>query len=187
MPQTAPEMQKQLGISGDAVVYENSDKWGMTPEGTVVEKGATLFPRIDVDKEIEELNAMIAPAKEERPKIEGLAQIGIDDFAKVELRVCEVKNCEPVKKAKKLLKVTLDDGNGERVIASGIAQWYKPEDLIGRKIVCVANLKPAVLCGIESCGMLLAANVDENTVKVLFVVCLCCVTVCVCVCVDIQQ
>ena len=169
MPQTAPEMQKQLGVSGDAVSYENSEKWNMTPEGTVVEKGATLFPRIDVDKEIEELNAMIAPAKEEKPKIEGLAQIGIDDFAKVELRVCEVKNCEPVKKAKKLLKVTLDDGNGERIIASGIAQWYKPEDLIGHKIVCVANLKPAVLCGIESCGMLLAANTDENTVKVLFV------------------
>lgn len=169
MPETAPQMQRQLGISGDVISYENSEKWNVTPEGVNVEKGETLFPRIDVDKEIEELNALIASSKDEKPKIEGLSQIGIDDFAKVELRVCEIKACEPVKRAKKLLKLTLNDGNGERIIVSGIAPWYKPEELVSKKIVCVANLKPAVLCGIESSGMLLAANIGDDTVKVLFV------------------
>ena len=104
------------------------------------------------------------------PKIEGLAEIGFDDFMKVELRVAEVKNCEPIKKAKKLLKLTLDDGTGtDRIVASGIAKWYKPEDLIGKKVIVVANLKPAVLCGVESCGMILAADITEEDAKVVFV------------------
>ena len=103
------------------------------------------------------------------PKIEGLAPIEFNDFMKVELRVAEVKNCEPIKKAKKLLKLTLDDGTGtDRIVASGIAKWYKPEDLIGKKVIVVANLKPAVLCGVESCGMILAAD-SGDTVKVVFV------------------
>ena len=98
-----------------------------------------------------------------------MAQIGIDDFAKVELRVATIKACEPVKRAKKLLKLTLDDGEGERIVASGIAQWYKPEDLVGHSIVLVANLKPAKLCGVESQGMILAADASEDDVRVLFV------------------
>ena len=104
------------------------------------------------------------------PKIEGLAQIEFNDFMKVELRVAEVKDCEPIKKAKKLLKLTLDDGTGtDRIVASGIAKWYKPEDLIGKKVIVVANLKPAVLCGVESNGMILAADVTEEDAKVIFV------------------
>ena len=104
------------------------------------------------------------------PKIEGLAPIEFNDFMKVELRVAEVKNCEPIKKAKKLLKLTLDDGTGtDRIVASGIAKWYKPEDLIGKKVIVVANLKPAVLCGVDSCGMILAADVTEEDAKVIFV------------------
>ena len=84
--------------------------------------------------------------------------------------MAEVKDCEPVKRAKKLLKLTLDDGSGTpRTVASGIAQWYKPEDLIGHKVVLVANLKPAVLCGVESQGMILAADCAKDDVKVLFV------------------
>ena len=84
------------------------------------------------------------------------------------MRVAEIKACEPVKKAKKLLKLTLDDGAGERTVASGIAKFYKPEDLIGHRVVLVSNLKPAKLCGVESCGMILAATCGEE-VKVIFV------------------
>ncbi|MBQ4258446.1 MAG: methionine--tRNA ligase [Clostridia bacterium] len=171
MPQTAPKMWAQLGLSEDDVTYESAGTWGKTPAEAAVSKGETLFPRIDVDKEIEALNEIIAPsapAEPEKPKIEGLAQIGIDEFAKVELRIVEIKSCEPIRKAKKLLKLIVDDGNGERTIVSGISKWYKPEDLVGHKVVCVANLKPAVLQGVESQGMLLAAETDSDTVKVLF-------------------
>ena len=85
------------------------------------------------------------------------------------MRVAKVKDCEPIKRAKKLLKLTLDDGEGERVVASGIAAWYKPEDLIGRSVILVANLKPATLCGVESQGMILAADDGEDSVRVIFV------------------
>ena len=112
-------------------------------------------------------------AKEEaaaKPEIEGLAQIQFDDFAKVELRVAKIEQCEPIKKAKKLLKLQVNDGSAElRQIVSGIAPWYKPEDLIGKSVIIVANLKPAKLCGEMSNGMLLAGDVSENDVKVLFV------------------
>ena len=133
-----------------------------------------IFPRIDIAKELAELEAQQKAAREAKEqaqqKAEGVAQISIDEFAKVELRVAEVKDCEPVKRAKKLLKLTLDDGSGTpRTVASGIAQWYKPEDLIGHKVVLVANLKPAVLCGVESQGMILAADCAKDDVKVLFV------------------
>ena len=97
-----------------------------------------------------------------------MALIGIDDFAKVELRVAEITACEPVKKAKKLLKLTLNDGFGERIVASGIAKYYKPDELVGKKIILVANLKPAVLCGVESQGMILAGE-NGDDVKVIFV------------------
>ena len=109
-----------------------------------------------------------APAeKKETP--EGIAQIGIEDFSKVELRVAEVLSCEKMKKSKKLLKLILNDGDGERQVLSGISQWYAPEDLIGKKIVLVSNLKPAKLCGEVSNGMILAADCSEDDVKVLFV------------------
>ena len=108
--------------------------------------------------------------------MEGIApQIAIEDFAKVDLRVAKVTECEPVKRSKKLLKLTLDDGTGTpRTVASGISQWYKPEDLKGRSVLVVANLKPAKLCGIESNGMILAADNGfdadgKEDVKVIFV------------------
>ena len=95
--------------------------------------------------------------------------MGIDDFAKVELTVAKVVNAEPIKKAKKLLKLTLDDGSGtDRIVASGIAKFYTPEDLIGKNVIVVSNLKPAVLCGVESNGMILAAD-DGDDIKVIFV------------------
>lgn len=173
MPNTTPKMQQQLGADSSVTSYDDASKWGLLPANAVITKGETLFPRIDVEKEIEELNELIPnPAEQKaaaKPKIEGLAQIGIDTFDKVELRVAEIKACEPIKKAKKLLKLTLNDGEGERIVASGIAKWYKPEDLTGHHIVLVANLKPAVLCGVESQGMILAADAGEDDVRVIFV------------------
>ncbi len=175
IPETAPKIQAQLGLKADALTYDSASKWGILPDDAIITKGETLYPRIDVEKEIEELNALIpnpAAEKQEKPedkKIEGIAQIGIDDFGKVELRAGKVIACEPIKKAKKLLKLTIDDGIGERTVASGIAKWYKPEDLIGHSIILVANLKPAMLCGVESQGMILAADAGEDEVKVIFV------------------
>ncbi len=174
LPHTAPKIQAQLGAPADVLSWEQAGEWGLLPDGFSVQKGEIIFPRIDIAKELAELEAQQKAAREAKEqaqrKAEGIAQISIDDFAKVELRVAEVKDCEPVKRAKKLLKLTLDDGSGApRTVASGIAQWYKPEDLIGHKVVLVANLKPAVLCGVESQGMILAADCAKDDVKVLFV------------------
>ena len=174
LPHTAPKIQAQLGAPADVLSWEQAGEWGLLPAGFSVQKGEIIFPRIDIAKELAELEAQQKAAREAKEqaqqKAEGIAQISIDDFAKVELRVAEVKDCEPVKRAKKLLKLTLDDGSGTpRTVASGIAQWYKPEDLIGHKVVLVANLKPAVLCGVESQGMILAADCAKDDVKVLFV------------------
>ena len=175
MPTTMPKALEQIGACEKCAIYENADKFGALPADVTVKKGEALFPRIDVDKEIEELNSIIKnnSAEDEatqklREEIEGVAQIGIDDFCKVDLRVAEIKACEPIKKARKLLKLTVFDGANERTVASGIAKFYKPEELVGRKIVLVSNLKPAKLCGVESCGMILAATCGED-VKVIFV------------------
>ena len=176
MPTTMPKVFEQIGAAACAT-YENADKWNVLPLDVTVKRGEVLFPRIDVDKEIEELNAIIeenvkkAQAAENKEKVDytGIAKIGIEDFAKVDLRVAQIVECEPVKKAKKLLKLTLNDGSGEaRTVASGIALYYKPDELIGKKVILVQNLSPATLCGVESHGMILAADTDD-TVKVIFV------------------
>ncbi len=175
MPTTMPKALEQIGACENCASYENADKFGVLPANVTVKKVDALFPRIDVDKEIEELNSIIKnnagedeETKKLREEIEGIAQIGIDDFCKVDLRVAEIKACEPIKKAKKLLKLTVFDGVKERTVASGIAKFYKPEELVGRKIILVSNLAPAKLCGVESCGMILAATCGED-VKVIFV------------------
>lgn len=178
MPTTMPKVWEQIGADEALITYENAAKFGVLPQNVTVSKGPALFPRIDFDKEIEELNALITKqaeaaqkaAEKAKPEIEGLAEIQFDDFAKVELRVAEITECEPIKKAKKLLKLQVNDGTDEpRQIVSGIAPWYKPEELIGKKVVIVANLKPAKLCGEMSNGMLLAGDVSEDDVQVLFV------------------
>ena len=171
MPDSCQKIAEQIGASAEDVSYENAAKYGVLPQNVTVHKGATLFPRIDMQKELEELAAQQAAAHPQLPKYEGVAElIDIEHFGKVDLRVAQIKECEPIKRAKKLLKLQLDDGfEGGRQVVSGIAPWYKPEDLIGKKVVVVANLKPAKLCGEESCGMILAADVDEKTVRVLFV------------------
>ena len=175
MPSTMPKVFEQIGATDADVTYENAGKFGVLPVTVTVHKGEVLFPRIDAEKEIEELNAIIekqvANAQKEQEKHKTLAfldEITIDEFAKIDLRVAKVLECEPVKRAKKLLKLTLDDGSGKnRIVASGIAQYYKPEDLIGKNVIVVANLKPATLCGVESSGMILAADTDDG-VKVIF-------------------
>lgn len=172
MPHVVPKIQSQLGIDNDIMTWESANKWGLTPDNTVITKGETLFPRIDTEKEIEELNRLISTnssTESKDSKIEGVAKIGIEDFMKVKLTVASVLECEPVKKSKKLLKLLLDDGIYKRTVVSGISQYYKPEELIGRNIILVSNLKPAKLCGVESNGMVLAAECKNNDVKVIFV------------------
>lgn len=171
MPQTMPKVWEQIGASAENVKYENLGKFGVLPADATVKKGDLLFPRIDVEKEIDELNALIsANAPQEEPSnVLPLADIiKIDDFEKIDLRVAEVKECEKLPKAKKLLKLQIDDGMGGRQVVSGIAKWYKPEDLIGKKVIVVANLAPAKLCGAESEGMIVAADVGEDA-RVIFV------------------
>lgn len=176
MPTSMPKAWAQIGATENLITYENAAKFGVLPANVTVHKGDALFPRIDTDKEIDELNALIKAQMEKataalQPKAEvpGVAQIAFDDFSKVELRVAEITDCEPIKRAKKLLKLQVNDGDGSRQIVSGIAPWYKPEDLIGKKVVIVANLKPAKLCGEMSNGMLLAGDVGDDDVQVLFV------------------
>lgn len=176
MPTSMPKAWAQIGATENLITYENAAKFGVLPANVTVHKGDALFPRIDTDKEIDELNALIKAQMEkaiaaQQPKAEvpGVAQIAFDDFSKVELRVAEITDCEPIKRAKKLLKLQVNDGDGSRQIVSGIAPWYKPEDLIGKKVVIVANLKPAKMCGEMSNGMLLAGDVGDHDVQVLFV------------------
>ena len=169
MPDTCTEIRRQLGLEG-GFEWDECKEFGKNATYTVC-KGDIIFPRIDLEKELAELEATHAePVNPLKAEIEGVAKIGIDDFAKVDLRVARVVECVPVKKAKKLLQLTLDDGTGSpRTVASGIAKWYKPEDIIGKSVILVSNLKPAVLCGVESCGMILAADAGEDEVKVIFV------------------
>lgn len=176
MPTSMPKAWAQIGATENLITYENAAKFGVLPANVTVHKGDALFPRIDTDKEIDELNALIkaqmkkaTAAQQPKAKVPGVAQIAFDDFSKVELRVAEITDCEPIKRAKKLLKLQVNDGDGSRQIVSGIAPWYKPEDLIGKKVVIVANLKPAKLCGEMSNGMLLAGDVGDHDVQVLFV------------------
>ncbi len=166
---TSDEILSQLGSPIDT--YESLSEFGKIQNGHKVNEAKIIFARLDEAKKLEEIAADIDKKygkKEEKKKIEGLAEIGIEDFAKVELRVAKILSCEPIKKSKKLLRLILNDGEVERQVCSGIAPWYKSEELIGKKVVLVANLKPAKLCGEESCGMILAADCSEDDVKVLF-------------------
>ncbi|MCH5192631.1 MAG: methionine--tRNA ligase [Oscillospiraceae bacterium] len=175
MPSTMPKVWEQIGADESLISYENAGKFGVLPANVTVKKGDVLFPRLDIEKETEELNAIIlknAPKETQDTDKANLVPLGdtikIEDFGKVDLRVAEVKSCEKVPKAKKLLCLQLDDGFGTRQVVSGIAQWYSPDDLIGKKIIVVANLAPAKLCGVESNGMIVAADVDDAA-RVIFV------------------
>lgn len=173
MPETSEKIFEQINC--DVRDYDSLAAFGGLKVGTTVSTAVPLFSRLDTEKLLEEIhakqeveNAGDEEVKKLREEIQGVARIGIDDFCKVDLRVASVKACEPVKKAKKLLKLTLFDGADERTVASGIAMYYKPDELVGKKVILVSNLKPATLCGVESCGMILAASSGDD-VKVIFV------------------
>ncbi|MBJ6364265.1 methionine--tRNA ligase [Paenibacillus sp. GCM10012307] len=164
----------QLGIQqGDLTSWDSTKNFGQLLEGTRVVKGDPIFPRLEVADEVTFIAASMAatapvatPSGEAAPaegeqtiaEVERLPEIGIDEFAKVELRVAQVLSAEPVKKADKLLKLQLDLGFEQRQVVSGIAKHYKPEELVGRKLICVTNLKPVKLRGELSQGMILAAS-----------------------------
>ena len=168
MPETSVKILEQIGT--DVNTLDSLCEFGAIKAGDKVGSATPLFSRLDVEKTLAEIEASLPKEEEEKPEIEGLAEIVFDDFAKVELRVCEVTDCKPIKKAKKLLELTLNDGTKTpRTVASGIAKWYKPEDLIGKKVIVVANLAPRTLCGVESHGMILAGEISEDDVKVAFV------------------
>ncbi len=175
MPKTGEAIHAQLQVDA-AVTGMDAAHFGAVDSYTVGTP-TPLFARIDAEKMLAEIAAeqeAAAAAEEENAGIAFLPEITIDDFCKVDLRVAEITACEPIKKAKKLLKLTLNDGtNAPRTVCSGIALWYTPEQLVGHKIVLVANLKPVKLCGVESAGMILAATETATdgteSAKVIFV------------------
>ena len=158
MPATTEEIMKRLG--GAVSDWDSLGTWGLLAQDTAVEGGPALFPRIDLEKELKELETLTAPpAPEADPLPEPLPEITFDVFEKVEMTVVKVLACEKVKKSEKLLKFTLDDGTGTpRQILSGIAKYYQPEELVGKTLVAVTNLSPRKMMGQMSCGMLLSAE-----------------------------
>jgi methionyl-tRNA synthetase len=161
---------EQLGVQeAELKTWESLEQFGTIPSGTKVSKGNPLFPRLEIAEEVLFIRTKMegtAPAaaekKEEKKeeKVETIEEIAIDDFMKIDLRVAEVIQAEPVKKADKLLKLQLDLGYEKRQVVSGIAQYYKPEDLVGKKVICITNLKPVKLRGELSQGMILAGSKD---------------------------
>ncbi|KRD88060.1 methionine--tRNA ligase [Bacillus sp. Root147] len=166
LTRTPEKIFAQIGVKEDVLkTWESTTRFNMLKEGTKVEKGEPMFPRLDREEEVAFIKEQMqgSAPKEEKPvvKEEPSEEIMIDDFMKVELRVAQVTQVEPVKKADKLLKLQLDLGYEKRQVVSGIAKFYKPEELVGRKVICVTNLKPVKLRGELSQGMILAGE-DEN-------------------------
>jgi methionyl-tRNA synthetase len=166
LTRTPNALFKQLGIQDEALkTWESLEKYGMIPTGTKVEKDAPLFPRLEIADEVEfikeKMQGGVTPVVEEEQP-EPVAEISIDDFMKIDLRVAEVLHAEPIKKTNKLLKLQLDLGYEKRQVVSGIAEYYKPEELVGRKVICITNLKPVKLRGELSQGMILAGSKDGS-------------------------
>ena len=159
MPATSEEIMKRIGAT--QYDWDSLTKYGTLPMEAQVTAGPALFPRIDAEKELAELESLTAQKEEpaEDPLPEPLPPVSFDEFCKVEMTVVKVLTCEKVKKSEKLLKFTLNDGTSEpRQILSGIAKYYQPEELIGKTLVAVTNLPPRKMMGQESCGMLLSAE-----------------------------
>lgn len=173
IPIGAEKIWNQLGLTGFADAGYADLTWGGIPDGTIVHKEAPIYPRIDLEEEAKKVAAIEAKIKEEEaakapevnPAIDPVKpEITFDDFGKIDLRVAKILTAEKVKKSRKLIKMTVSLGNEERTVVSGIAEHYKPEELIGKQVIFVANLKPAKLMGIESQGMILAASLDGKLV-----------------------
>ncbi|MEG6585224.1 methionine--tRNA ligase [Dendrosporobacter sp. 1207_IL3150] len=167
MPSTAPKIWQQLGIKSDfaTVCLDDAQGWGRLAAGTVVAKPEPIFPRIEEKEQAEETKPAAKPEKKQEVKVvenPATPEITIDDFAKMDLRVAKVLAAEKVKGADKLLTLTVDLGTEQRTIVSGIAKHYTPEELVGKNVVMIINLKPAKIRGIESRGMVLAASCDDK-------------------------
>lgn len=170
MPQTVEKIFAQIGAGEAETSYDKAGVFGALPAEVQVHKGETLFPRIDAKKELAALEAeqkakqaaspAEEPAAEKGEKVPGV--ITIDDFGKVQLLPCKVLDCQPVKGSDKLLKFQLDDGGKGRQVVSGIAKWYRPEELVGKTVLVVANLKPVKLRGEISEGMILSAEKGDS-------------------------
>lgn len=176
MPNTPKEIYKQLCVEDDSLkTWDSIKNFGGMPKEVRIEKGSVVFPRIDVKKELAELEAAMEKAqsesvankggKDEKKNIEDTEIITIDDFAKVKLRVGKVIKCEKVEKSDKLLKSQIEIGGEVRQIVSGIASYYSPEEMVGKNVVVVVNLKPVKLRGVLSEGMILAASDDNGNLK----------------------
>jgi methionyl-tRNA synthetase len=167
LPATGEKILAQIGTEPRAL--ETLDSFGLYPAagGKVAEKPEILFARLDpkvVMEKVEALqNAQKAASEPQAPELLPIKdEIAYDDFAKMDLRLGKVVACEEVKRSKKLLKLTVDIGSEQRTVVSGIKSWYKPEDLVGKTVVVVVNLKPVTLCGVESHGMILCASDPED-------------------------
>ena len=168
MPDTCEKIFAKIGAGAAARTWDNSNVWGVLPTEAQVSKGENLFPRVDAEATLEKLNAMqeaqkkaALPAVEVEPFVQ--EEVDFDTFLKSDFRAVKIKNCEAVKKSDKLLKFTLDDGSGtDRIILSGIHQYYEPEQLIGKTAIAILNLPPRKMMGIPSCGMLISAVHQEH-------------------------
>ena len=168
MPESCGKIFAQIGADESVRTWDSAARWGALPGAASVSKGESLFPRIDMNKELAELEAIqeearraALPAVEIEPQLE--EKVDFDTFCKSDFRAVKVKDCQNVKKSDKLLKFTLDDGTGvDRQILSGIAKWYKPEELIGKTLVAIVNLPPRKMMGQESQGMLISAVHTEK-------------------------
>jgi methionyl-tRNA synthetase len=176
MPNTPKEIFKQLGIDDENLKsWDSVHNFGALSKEIKVNKGNVIFPRIDVKKELAELEEAMEKSMRECVANKGGEEkksdefITIDDFAKVELKVGEVIKCEKVEKADKLLKSQIKIGAEVRQVVSGIAKFYSPEEMVGKKVVVVTNLKPVKLRGILSEGMILAASDDGGNLKAVTV------------------
>ncbi len=173
MPDTSKKILNQ--IHGDARAFDDMGEFGKYPSGNkVTEKPEILFARMDIKEVMEKVEEIQAAQKaeaegEKYPEVEKKSEITIDDFDKIQIQVGEVIQCEPVPKAKKLLVSQIKVGAETRQIVSGIAKYYKPEEMVGKKVAVITNLKPCKLCGVESQGMILAAGDDEGNLSVITV------------------
>ena len=168
MPESMAKLFAQIGAEEAAQTWDSAAVWGSLSETAPITKGENLFPRIDMEKALAELEAAAEAARKAAlPPLEiepfAAENVDFDTFCKSDFRAVKVKDCQNVKKSDKLLKFTLDDGSGtDRQILSGIAKWYKPEDLIGKTLVAIVNLPPRKMMGQESCGMLISAVHKEK-------------------------
>ncbi len=168
MPESMEKLFAQIGAEASVQTWDSAKTWGALPERVTVTKGENLFPRIDMEKELEVLAAAEAeakkaalPAVEVEPQL--TEQVDFDTFCKSDFRVVKVKACEAVKKSDKLLRFTLDDGTGtDRQILSGVHKYYEPEELVGKTLVAIVNLPPRKMMGLDSCGMLISAVHTEQ-------------------------